>query len=190
MAPKISKQRTILEAARKVLSAADPHDVTMETVAAEAGVAKGTLFLYYPSKDALFAAVHSDLMNSFVSSLEAIRDSGQRGEKLLAAAVHTLVEHLARKTGLMEALGERTRHSSLKTANKIPKAQGVLRDILGKCAEDGLLRLEDPFYTASALFGLCRGSRAYARGKGRSLTAAEKTKRVLDIFLDGIRKNK
>ncbi|MCX5785476.1 MAG: TetR/AcrR family transcriptional regulator [Elusimicrobia bacterium] len=194
MKVKILKQKTILEAARRVLAASDPAGATMDRIAAEAGVAKGTLFLYYPSKDALLAAVHSDLMKTFVADLESVRDSGLRGEALLRAAVKSVVEHLARKTGLMDALGEKRPGTGggcpPQLRAKKPAVLGALKDILEKCAADGLVTLEDPLYMASALFGLCRGSFAYARGAGRTLSAGEKTDRVIAIYLDGIRRKK
>jgi len=201
---KISKQKAILKAARKVLLAADSADVTMESIAREAGVAKGTLFLYYPSKDALLAAVHTDLTKAFVAELVSIMNHGSGGEQLLRCAVKALIEHLARKTVLMDALGERHRcglHGSLAAkshggnlklarAAKVPAILGALRSILEKCAADGLITLEDPLYAASALFGLCRGSLAYSRGPGRSLSSANKAQRVINIYLYGLRRKK
>ena len=191
MKPKASKRKIILEAARRVLAASDPAHATMDRIAAEAEVGKGTLFLYYPGKDALFAAVHANLMESFASDLKAIRDSKLRGSALLRAGVRSVVEHMERKTGLMDALGEK-RDGPGGVCRRHPRAKapvilGVLKDILEKCAADGLITLKDPLYMASALFGLCRGSFAYARGAGRTLSAAEKTSRVMEIYLNGIR---
>ena len=188
MALKASKQRSILQAARKLLLAADSADVTMDSVAREAGVAKGTLFLYYPSKAALFSAVHEDLTKAFVAHLVSIRDSGSRGEELLRGAVKALVEHLVRKTVLMDALGEK--HLCRPPGARATPILGALVSILEKCAADGLITIEDPLYAASALFGLCRGSLAYSRGPGRSLSSADKAKRIINIYLNGVRRKK
>jgi len=185
---KTTKQRSILQAARRLLLAANSADVTMDSIAREAGVAKGTLFLYYPSKAALFAAVHADLTKAFVAHLLSIRDCGSRGEELLRGAVKALVEHLARKTVLMDALGEK--HVCRPPGNRATPILGALASILEKCAADGLITLEDPMYAASALFGLCRGSLAYSRGPGRSLSSAEKGERIINIYLNGLRREK
>lgn len=185
---KISKQRAILQAARKLLLAADSADVTMDSIAREADVAKGTLFLYYPSKAALFAEVHADLTKAFVAQLVSIRDRGSRGEELLRGAVKALIEHLARKTVLMDALGEK--HRCRPPGARATPILAALAGILEKCAADGLITLKDPLYAASALFGLCRGSLAYSRGPGRSLSAADKMERVTDIYLHGLRRKK
>lgn len=192
MKTKISKKQVILEAARRVLAQSGSADATMDRIAAEAGVAKGTLFLYYPSKNALFTAVRSGLMKTFVSGLESVRDSGLHGEALLRAAVKSVVEHLDRKTGLMDALGEKRAGPgggcTKQHREKLPVVLSTLKEILEKCAVDGLVTLEDPLYMASALFGLCRGSFAYARGAGRALSSCEKTDRVVRIYLHGVRR--
>lgn len=188
MKDRTTKQRSILEAARRVL-AADPAAATMDRIAKEAGVAKGTLFLYFSGKAALIAAVRADLMNSFIADLETVRGSGLRGEELLRAAVASVVGHFDRKTGMMDALGEKPASCAGVTRAKAPAVLAALRDIIEKCAADGLITLEDPLYMASALFGLCRGSRAYLRGAGRALSVREKTDRVVRIYLDGVRRH-
>ncbi len=187
MTPKIHKKKAILEAVRRVLTTSAPAAATMDHIAAEAGVAKGTLFLYYPSKEALFSAVYADLMTAFVSKLESVRDSGLRGEELLSAAIISVVEHMDSKAGIMDALNENRPGGACARGPKVkaPVILATLSDILQKCAADGLIRLKDPLYMASALFGLCRGSFSYSRGPGRALPLTEKTARIMDIYLHG-----
>src|SRR6202166_666647 len=55
-----AKRQRILAAALKLFAHEPYQAVTMDRVAAEAGVAKGTLYLYFPSKDALYLGVLSD----------------------------------------------------------------------------------------------------------------------------------
>ncbi len=50
------REAEILEAARKVFGEHGYANATVDLIAAEAGVAKGTLYLYYESKDAIFWA--------------------------------------------------------------------------------------------------------------------------------------
>ncbi|MBR0553395.1 TetR/AcrR family transcriptional regulator [Stakelama marina] len=51
------RRRVILRAATEVFAARGYRAATMEEIAAAAGVAKGTLYLYFPSKEALFFAL-------------------------------------------------------------------------------------------------------------------------------------
>jgi AcrR family transcriptional regulator len=55
-----SKRERILAAALKLFAHEPYQAVTMDRVAEAAGVAKGTLYLYFPSKDALYLGILSD----------------------------------------------------------------------------------------------------------------------------------
>src|ERR1700688_3159343 len=55
-----AKRERILAAALKLFAHEPYQAVTMDRVAVAAGVAKGTLYLYFPSKDALYLGVLND----------------------------------------------------------------------------------------------------------------------------------
>src|SRR5882762_163069 len=55
-----AKRERILTAALKLFAHEPYQAVTMDRVAEAAGVAKGTLYLYFPSKDALYLGILSD----------------------------------------------------------------------------------------------------------------------------------
>ena len=52
---KVFRTEEILQAARRVISRDGLADASVERIAAEAGVAKGTLYLYFDSKETLLA---------------------------------------------------------------------------------------------------------------------------------------
>ena len=52
-----AKARQILDGARTVFLAQGFDAASMNDIAREAGVSKGTIYSYFPSKDALFAAL-------------------------------------------------------------------------------------------------------------------------------------
>lgn len=58
------KRERILAAALKLFAHEPYQAVTMDRVAIAAGVAKGTLYLYFPSKDALYLGILSDGLDS------------------------------------------------------------------------------------------------------------------------------
>ncbi len=55
--PPSSARNRVLQAALEVFSAKGYHEATMDEVAKQAQVSKGALYLYFPSKQALFAAL-------------------------------------------------------------------------------------------------------------------------------------
>ena len=71
---KAPKRERILAAALELFAHEPYQAVTMDRVAASAGVAKGTLYLYFPSKDALYLGVLSDGLDSAYQIQQATAD--------------------------------------------------------------------------------------------------------------------
>jgi AcrR family transcriptional regulator len=75
----------ILEAARKVFARKGFHDATVDDIANAAGVAKGTLYLYYQSKRELyFAALKFGIAQMYSALAEEVRQASTTQEKLRA----------------------------------------------------------------------------------------------------------
>ncbi|WP_375462013.1 TetR/AcrR family transcriptional regulator [uncultured Enterovirga sp.] len=88
----------LLEAAARVFSLRSYDDASMDDIAHEAGVGKPTLYRYFPSKDALFAAVFVEALDRLEARLEAVldqeRDLAPRLFGLVQAIVPTFRDHL------------------------------------------------------------------------------------------------
>jgi AcrR family transcriptional regulator len=69
-----AKRERILAAALKLFAHEPYQAVTMDRVAEAAGVAKGTLYLYFPSKDALYLGVLSDGLDTAYRTYMASAD--------------------------------------------------------------------------------------------------------------------
>jgi AcrR family transcriptional regulator len=75
----------ILEAARKVFANRGFHEATVEDIAEAAGVAKGTVYLYYESKrDVYFAALKFGIAQMYSSLLHEVKKVSAPEEKLKA----------------------------------------------------------------------------------------------------------
>src|ERR1700726_1312986 len=70
-----AKRQRILDAALKLFAHEPYQAVTMDRVAVAAGVAKGTLYLYFPSKDALYLGVLNDGLDTAYRSYMASADA-------------------------------------------------------------------------------------------------------------------
>lgn len=91
------RTREILAAARKLLEQRGPDAMTMEEVAAAAGVAKGTVYLYFQSKDDLIQALITRVGENILRDLEAsLVAPGTPPEKLIRI-VSVLLEYLNRE---------------------------------------------------------------------------------------------
>ena len=67
----------------------------LEDVAASAGISKGTIYLYYPTKEALFEAVVREMITPILDRAEnAQTDRGKTCEELLRVVIDTLYRQL------------------------------------------------------------------------------------------------
>src|SRR5271154_7301715 len=69
-----AKRERILGAALKLFANETYQAVTMDRVAEAAGVAKGTLYLYFPSKEALYLGILSDGLEPVSKRSQATND--------------------------------------------------------------------------------------------------------------------
>src|SRR3712207_5440460 len=60
--PTSDKRAALLDAALRLIARSGLHAVPTSAVAREAGVAHGTLFLYFPTKEALLNALYLELL--------------------------------------------------------------------------------------------------------------------------------
>lgn len=92
MKPQATSKEEILAAARKIVQEKGLSGISMRSVAAEAGVAAGTLYHYFPDKDALMLAVTADIWED-IFDLDGMKKEGEG----FAAAVDALFCHAAEK---------------------------------------------------------------------------------------------
>ncbi|MCX5790664.1 MAG: helix-turn-helix domain containing protein [Elusimicrobia bacterium] len=189
---KHEKELEIVRAATRVLEQRGFDALTMEEVAREAGLAKGTLFLYYKHKDDLILAVFSAMAGALGQTLGAIAAAELAPEEMLKRTVHALLVHFDKKRDITGYSGGLPLAGPSKEAlrSRFAANMEAIAAALKLCAGGGLLELEDPLFSASALFGLCRGSNSYARAAGRQLPVEERARRITGIFLNGTRKKK
>lgn len=184
------KKRTILDAARRLLVEHGYQDVTMDDVAQKAGVAKGTLFLYYRSKEQLLSAAMCDLAEQLGESLEKLAAEDRRGRELLDETVSVIVgffegnsDFMAQTSlGRIPGCGHRCNAKLMERFSANLKRVSAL---LKRCARDGVLRGEDLDLSASFLFSLCRTAAMYQLLTGRDLGPQARRQKVVDFFLTG-----
>ncbi len=109
--PKKGARDKILAAAEELARVAGPGNLSLDAVAARAGVSKGGLLYHFPTKGKLLEALVENFLRSFDQTLrEREAESGGAPDSLLRAYLDILVsEHLCHQpppSGLLAALGE------------------------------------------------------------------------------------
>src|SRR5690349_24419799 len=102
---KDERRRTILAAAQALFeeSGRSFADVKMADVAARARFAKGTIFLYYPTKEALFLGLLESLLDEWLVELEAALDQAT-GRWSAGRVARIIADSLSPKTTLTHLL--------------------------------------------------------------------------------------
>lgn len=100
-----SKRSLILAAASNVVKHQGIEKLTLEAVAAEAGVSKGGLLHHFPNKDALIQSMVSGITNDFIADVQnrAARDTRDQG-KWSRAYLKSTVEADKEEQGMNVAL--------------------------------------------------------------------------------------
>lgn len=185
-----AKKRAILEAARRLLIERDFQDIVLDDVAKRAGVAKGTLFLYFKSKEELFSSAFSDTADALGLELAALAKAGARGRDLLLATARVVLTHFDRNrdflghigAGRVPSCGARSREKLLE---KYRENQRLIRALLVQAAKDGGRSLRDPEYAPAAFIGLCRSAAVRKVIHGRDAALERDAETVVAYFLGG-----
>ena len=100
---KQTRRADILKVALHRFTLMPYEHLSMAETAEEAGVAKGTLYLYFRSKEEMFLAVYTDELNAWFDELD--RRLGQaQGEASIAAFLQILGDSLARRPQLLRLI--------------------------------------------------------------------------------------
>lgn len=80
----------ILEAAERVLAEKGYHDTSMEEIAARVGIAKGTIYLHYPSKEDLVLALFARELRAFQQLVDEAAAQPGTARARLEAILHRI----------------------------------------------------------------------------------------------------
>lgn len=129
---KADRAAALAGAARELLAGDDYDAVSVEAIAHRAGVAKGTVFLYYPTKEALGLAVLGTLLEEWWADLSAKLNALERpaSPSSVAAAGRRSLEgrdDMLRLLGLMSGVLE-----AKAGAEAVAAFRGTLREGAGR----------------------------------------------------------
>jgi len=80
---KLEKFEAILDAAEKVIAENGFHGSQVSRIAKEAGVADGTIYLYFKNKEDILISLFQNRLSKLVGMIgDSIRDTGTAGEAL------------------------------------------------------------------------------------------------------------
>ena len=168
----------LLEVAVRAFSTGGP-DVTLESIAREAGVGIGTLYRHFPTREALIeAAYRSELARLCGSAAELLRTVP--ADLALRTWMDRFIDYLATKHGMAEALRAVIASGGDPFAQSRESLTAAVTTLLTAGAADGSLRGD--VTPADILASLSGVSLAAGAPEQR-----DQAGRLLDLLLDGLR---
>jgi AcrR family transcriptional regulator len=183
------KRDEILAAAEQEFARRDFHQVLMDDVAARAGVGKGTLYRYFPTKEELFLAmVLRGLDESHGEFLRAFDDEATSLETILETSVGHMLDYFRGRGPLLALF--------LRYEDRLPQADTELwhqrRDeaiaaiagALDRASRSGGIRDVDTRIAAQMLLGMVRTAVFYEHPE---MAPSRMAREIVSLFLNGVR---
>src|ERR1041384_6024630 len=124
----------ILGVAERVFTEHDFHEVRMDDVAQACGVAKGTLYLYFPGKRELYLAVLFEGMERLREALDRVARAPGRPLERLHRMVESLLEHLSLRRPFLVLLLRRDQHFEPREARQWLRRRERLSQVVAPAA--------------------------------------------------------
>lgn len=161
---KEQRKNAIIDAAEKLFFSRGFDNVSMEELAKEVELGKGTLYLYFKSKDALFFAIilrKMDELHEIFQECADLKVSGREKSKLMGKRyfefVHENKEYYRMICANGPKLFRKKENDDMKLVMEQMKEDFFLnRDVLKEGVEDGTIRNDiDPFEMAFIMNLMC-----------------------------------
>jgi TetR/AcrR family transcriptional repressor of nem operon len=149
--------RQILDAAERLIVEHGYEGMTMDQVASVAGVAKGTVYLYFPSKQSLLAGMQADVAQLFLDGpSEMMADESCTWLERLDAVVRRRLEVRLSHAKLYHELF----HVNRARAGEEPleHVRAMLAEILARGTDAGEFDVEDVILTTDVLLHASGGA--------------------------------
>jgi len=192
------RTREILAAARKLLEQRGPEAMTMEEIAAAAGVAKGTLYLYFQSKDDLILGLITRAGENIIRDVEASLEAPGTPPERLIRMVTVLLEYLNRERLLFPmyarelSRGDRSPSEGFRRPYLELEEQFValVTRLFAEGIAAGYFIPANPRLLTFLIRGLIRATGYYQKAEGQADAAQEAFPVILTLLSSGLIREK
>ena len=165
-----SRRAAILDAALRTFGQYGYRRTSMDDIAREAGIGKGTIYLSFASKDEVFQALSQRLSERMLAEAAAAREQpGTTADRLAAMSAAwygTYVDTVWNSPHAAELMDAKHRLSADLVAQALSQFKRLVSDVIAEAAATGELDLEPagltPEAAAELLIACCRGLQSSA----------------------------
>ena len=161
---KQERRRQIMNAAKHVFAEAGYHGASIHAIIERAQIARGTFYLYFESKAAVFDSILDQAMTDLrarIHRIEVDDKSAPAPQLQLRDQVVATLDYIMRDRPLATLLLSAGHTPDAEAAERLDLFFGEVRDLMRRAMESGmeigLLRKVDPDLAAAAMLGMIRG---------------------------------
>jgi AcrR family transcriptional regulator len=161
---KQERRRQIMNAAKHVFAEAGYHGASIHAIIERAQIARGTFYLYFESKAAVFDSILDQAMADLRARIHRIEVDDKNApapQVQLRDQVMETLDYIVRDRPLATLLLSAGHTPDAEAAERLDQFFAEVRDLLRRAMESGmeigLLRKVDPELAASAMLGMIRG---------------------------------
>ena len=186
-----TKRERILRAAVDVFAQNGYFNAKVAEIAKAAGVADGTIYLYFDGKEDLLITIFREHTRNYLQSLERDLSTISRPEERLRIAIRHHLETLGRDRALAIVSQVELRHSlkfmSLLSQQEVADYLNILRKIVEHGQNDGVFRRNlHPALVAKSVFGVLDEMVTSWILSEKDYPLAEQAEQVADLLLTGL----
>ena len=185
--PDLEKRKAIIRTAQDLFSRRPYHEVRLDDVAAAAKVGKGTLYVYFTSKDHLYLELVGEAFDTLLADCEQIADD----ESAPAwPALEDLVRRVAKWTLKHPTIFDIIRSGVSPAGNDAMRARRrKLASLIERVIRRGVANVEiddpSPELTANFIPAMARSGAVFGRS---TLKTEELSTRIMAVLAGGIRR--
>ena len=162
-----NRRSAILAVASHLFAEKGYNTTTTAEIAQEAGVAEGTLYHHFGSKDGIFLTIFDEMVVEYLAGAEVMAGEGKTGAETLSGLIRFHFEYLDRnKTRFLVILRDFPNHLAAERdgrpaeiRNRFSRMTDILSMVLSRGCNDGTLRVNFPVRdTAALLRGILYGT--------------------------------
>ena len=189
---KLERRRQILTAAKTVFAEAGYHGASINAIIERAQIARGTFYLYFESKSAVFDSILDQALSDLRTKIRriAVDDPAAPAPQVqLREQVVGTLEYIVSDRPLALLLLSAGHTPDAEAAERLDQFFAEVRDLLRRALETGmeigLLRPCQPPLVAAAMLGMLRGVIEFVVG-GDAIKVDDVVTEMLQVALRGV----
>ena len=186
------KRKRILDAAVVEIAQRGYYNTTVAMIARRAGVADGTIYLYFENKDAILFALFDRAMDRFIEKGRAQIPRRLSAEQKLRRIIELHLALVGEDRDLAIITQVELRHSlhfmGQLSRNQVREYLGIIADVVAQGQAEGVFTPEaEPLLAAKAIFGVLDEMATDWVLSRRNVRLESKAEALAGLILSGVR---